>query len=176
MKNILMLLLGLMISTLAISQSQSMPTDSESLYPQYYIENGDTIGGIFTIKQMQKIDNDLELLCLLEQKGTNCDSVIKSYIVVVDEYGKQVAKLEIINTSLEKINSDQKLMISNLNTQISNYKKDIELANTQLKIKDEIITNKDKQIKRMKIKQALTIGGGFISTGFAFIIGYMITK
>lgn len=174
MKKLLILILGIIISNVSISQNQINPLPES--YPQYYVVNGDTIGAIFTIEQMQKIDNDLELLSLLEKKGINCDSLIKSYIVVIDDYGKQVAILESTNASLEKISSDQKLMILNLKEQISNYKKDLELANAQLNAKDEIIVNKDKQIKHMKIKQALSIGGGFITTGIAFIIGYMIAK
>lgn len=175
MKRILILILAMIISNISISQTQSqlMP---ESSYPQYYIENGDTIGVIFTVEQAQKVDNDLELLSLLEKKGISCDSLVKSYIVVVDNYGKQVAILESSNISLEKITTDQKSMISNLKSQISNYKKDIELANTQLSTKDEIITNKDKQITHMKVKQAFAIGGGVISTGVAFVLGYMLPK
>ena len=61
MKRILILILAMIISNISISQTQSqlMP---ESSYPQYYIENGDTIGVIFTVEQAQKVDNDLELL------------------------------------------------------------------------------------------------------------------
>ena len=52
-------------------------------FPAWFIHKGDTVGLIFTIEQVQKIDSDLELLSWLEKKGFTCDSTISVYIKLV---------------------------------------------------------------------------------------------
>ena len=59
MKTILLSLLILIIPTLSFSQNNNLP--------QYFIEGGDTIGILLSIEQVQKLDNNSQLLDLFKQ-------------------------------------------------------------------------------------------------------------
>lgn len=145
-------------------------------YPAYHIVNGDTIGIIITVKQAQKIDNDLELLQLFKASKVNCDSTIKTYLIIVDEYDKQIITLENKINVLTTIKDTQNSMINNLNLRINNYKEELSLADKQLSISDKIIKNDEKIIKRLKFKNYLTIGGGILGTALGLILGLMVIK
>lgn len=170
MKNLLLTLILFLICQVGFSQTNFVKED----LPSYYIQNGDTIGVIISVNQLQKLDYDVELLNLLEKKGINCDSTIKRYISVVNEYGKQVALLETKIQKLESINSDKDSMISNLKSQILNYQSDLSRAEVQLQYKDQMINNQEKRITKLKIQRAVTIGGGVLGTVVGFLIGFFV--
>jgi hypothetical protein len=166
MKSILITLFSLIISIQSFCNS----------YPAYHIVNGDTVGIIITIKQAQKIDNDLELLQLFKASKINCDSTLKTYLIIVDEYDKQILTLENKINVLTTIKDTQNSMINNLNLRINNYKEDLVLADKQLSISDKIIKNDEKIIKKLKFKNYLTIGGGILGTTLGLLLGLMISK
>lgn len=153
MKNIILLILSMIMLT---------SLKAQTTYPAYYVKDGDTVGVVFTIEQAQKIDNDLELLKMLKIMRSNFDKTEASYISVIDNYGKQVALLDIKITAMDTIISTQKSMINNLNLQIDNYKKDQTLAKSQSDLKDEIIKNQKKQIRKQKVQKVVGFGAGII--------------
>lgn len=170
MKNLILSFLLILSSFSCFSQVNF----SKDNLPAYYIQNNDTIGVILTVKQLQKLDYDVELLSLLEQKGINCDSTIKKYICVLNDYNRQVALLEVKISTLEDIIYDKDEMIQNLKSQIINYQADITRAETQLQLKNEIIKNQEKRITKLKIQKALSIGGGLLGAVTGFLIGFLI--
>ena len=66
MKNILLTILILIMTTLSFSQNNDLP--------QYLIEGGDTIGILLSIEQVQKLDNNSQLLDLFKQLQIDCDN------------------------------------------------------------------------------------------------------
>jgi len=144
--------------------------------PAYYIVGSDTIGIVVSVEQAQRIDNDLELLSLLKSKGVKCDSVIGAYVSVVNESERQIGILNIKISSLEDINEGQNHMIGNLKRQIENYKEDLSKSEMQSRLKDDIIKSNEKEIKRLKVKNKLFLGGGILSTIFAFVLGVIVSK
>lgn len=167
MKNTLIFLLTL-LSLTTLSQ------DTTS-FPQFYIENEDTLGIILSIEQAQQIDNDAELLELLQQKGINCDSTIKAYIKVVNEYDNQIAILELKIKSQQVIIEQKDEQIKNLNSRLENCETDVLAANRQIEILQETIKNLEKRMTLAKIKSGLKLGGGVVVGGIlGFILGVVI--
>jgi uncharacterized coiled-coil protein SlyX len=170
MKNLLLTLILFLTYQFGFSQINFV---KENL-PSYYIQNGDTIGVVLSVQQLQKLDYDVELLELLEKKGFNCDSTIKKYICVVNEYGKQVALLETKISKLEEVSDVKDDMIKNLKGQILNYQVDLNRAEVQLQYKDQMIKNQEKRITKLKIQRAVTIGGGVLATAVGFLVGFFV--
>ena len=101
MKNILLSLLILIIPTLSFSQNNDLP--------QYFIEGGDTIGILLSIEQVQKLDNNSQLLDLFKQLQIDCDNIETSYAGVINKCNEKIALLELNlsdfrNQSIEKDN------------------------------------------------------------------------
>ena len=160
MKSILAFIFSCLLTLSSFGQSTS---DSTS-YPQYYVVNGDTVGVILTIEQLQKIDNDLEIKNLLEKSLIDCDSLSSQYIVVVSKLENRVTILEVKNSELLKASEQQDQIIKQLNLKVSNYEKDLNLCDEQNKKKDTIISNQQSTINK------LLIGGGALNLGLLVIL------
>jgi uncharacterized protein YaaN involved in tellurite resistance len=174
MKKIFILILTLIISVSGFSQTIPAPQDSliKSL-PAYYMQGNDTLGVIISIDQAQKIDNDLELLQLFEDMRVSCDSVVKHYIVVVNQYERKIAVVEAKFNKSDSTVKDQKLIINNLNKKIDNYEADLKLAQKQLKMKDDIIANNEKMIGKLQLTKGIGLTGTVV--GFGLFILHVAT-
>jgi|APCry1669189665_1035243.scaffolds.fasta_scaffold04455_4 hypothetical protein len=150
----------------------SFSLKSQTIYPSYYIKNGDTLGVIITIQQAQKIDNDYDLLSLLKEYKTKQDKLDSSYLVVIDNYGKEVATLKLKISTLEDLNNGKNLEIANLKSQIDGYKQDKLLSDLQLAKKDTIISNYKVQNIKLKVQRtvAFGVGGGLTIVGIILLL------
>ena len=174
MKHLLTLLVGLILSVSTMAQQIKPSLDSTKTieYPSFYIVGGDTLGIIISIEQAQSLDNDLELYGLFEKMKISCDSTIKAYVVVVNEYSSQVAILETKIKSLENTNQSKDNQIKELNSQIVNYQTDLEKAGIQLKLKSKLITNQEKRITVLKLQRAsYSIGSGIVGVVVGILVG-----
>lgn len=153
--------------------------DSTDTTPRYlvgYNDNvkPDTIGIVLTIKQAQRIDNDLDLLNLYRNMHTDCDSTITFLVRVVDDY----KTLNIL--AQDKYKAYDSALVDTKN-QIDNLKQQITINQNQLLVDKSIIVDKNQiisidklQIKHLKQqKRAITIGGFVISGSlFYLLIGH----
>lgn len=163
MMKTLLLSLFMMITLSSYAQMDVTPKIE---YPSYYVNNnGDTLGILISVEQAQKVDNDLELLGLLKNMKFKSDSALSSYIIVVDKYENRIAILDAKISTLDSINSDRKEMINNLNKQIFNFKSQIDIADNQIRLNNDIIKNKDKRIRRLQVQKIF----GFIGSGAFFV-------
>ena len=150
--------------------------DSNISVPRYlvgYNDNvrPDTLGIVITIKQAQKIDNDLELLTLYRNMHTDCDSSVSFLIQVVDDYKKLNVLAQLKFKAYESAISDQKNQIDNLKQQISIKEGEIKVRDTQIKDKNDIINIDHIQIRHLqKQKAGLIIGGGSIIAGLVYML------
>lgn len=163
MKSVLTFILTCLLSVSAFCQAKDTVD-----YPQFYVVNGDTVGVILTIEQVQKIDNDLEIKNLLEQSLIDCDSLSSQYIVVIDKLEQRVAILEVKNNELLLATKQQESIIKQLNDKILNYEKDLKLCEEQSAKKDNIISNQQGTINK------LMFGGGVLNLTLLIIIGALI--
>ena len=173
MKHLFTLLVGLILSVSTMAQQNKPVVDSTTIdYPSFYIVGGDTLGIIISIEQAQLLDNDLELYGLFQKMKINCDSTIKAYVVVVNEYSNQVVILETKIKSLETTNQSKDNQIKELNSQIVNYQTDLEKADGQLKLKSKLITNQEKRITGLKLQRATySVGAGVIGVVVGILVG-----
>ena len=174
MKKITLLILTLVLSLISFSQEMVKPNDSliKNL-PAYYIQNNDTLGIIISINQAQKIDNDEELLHLFEDMRVSCDSIVKHYVVVVNQYERKIAIVEAKFNKSDSTVKDQKIIIGNLNKKIDNYEADLKLAKDQMNMKDKIIANNEKMIGKLQLSKGIGITGTIV--GFGLFILHVVT-
>lgn len=177
MKFISILAFCLLLVTNCFSQySVKIDSFEKQELPTWFIYKGDTVGLVFSVEQVQKIDSDLELLSWLEKKGFTCDSTISAYIRVVDEMGRQIT---IFKTSIEELNgkiSDKDKQINNLKIQVANQQKQIDLANEQLADYQKVTENNNRRISNLKLQRNLWIGGGVLTTITATLVTFLILK
>lgn len=169
-----LLILFTILSINLYSQIHVDTFDVNKELPDWFIHKGDTVGLVFSIEQVQKMDSDLELLSWLEKKGFTCDSTIAAYIKVIDEYGKQVTIFKAQVFELENKISDKDSQILNLKKQIDNHKEEKNLYKSEIEKLNEIIQNDNKRIRNLKKQRNLSIGGGALLTTVAALITYFI--
>lgn len=155
MKKLLITLLLSLVTILGFGQD----------YPKYYVENGDTLGLVFTLEQAQTIDNDLDLLVLLEKSQLQCDSVNKQYAIVIEGLN---GKIVILEDRIKNLNGQIVLKdgtINDLNTKVKHLQNELKLANEQISIKEEQNKNLSDEIGRQKFRKWI----GYIGTGVSSI-------
>lgn len=163
-----LILIFTLIFTIPFTFCKSLNNSDSTEYPRYYIVNGDTLGVILTVEQVQKIDNDLELKILLEKSLIDCNSLSSQYIVVISNLENRIAILELKELELYNVNNTQSQIINKLNTEISIYNKELSLCDEQGKNKDSIIKNQKKTITK------LIIGGAAETLLMLITIGALI--
>jgi peptidoglycan hydrolase CwlO-like protein len=151
----------------------TLPVKTED-FPAWFIHKGDTVGLIFTIDQVQKIDSDLELLSWLEKKGFTCDSTIAIYIKLVDDFEKQVTILKTTVSELNKDITDKNSQIKILKEKGEKYEEDLKLANTEILKLNKVVDNSNQRITNLKIQRNLSIGGGVLVATAATLITYFL--
>lgn len=172
MKKIMMILFCIVFTISAKSQTFNVDSFRHNL-PSYYVQNNDTLGIVISIQQAQKIDNDEELLQLFEKMNVSCDSTIKKYIAVVNEYDKKIAVMEVKISKLETISKEQTTQINNLKSQIINYQIQMDLLHQEIVSKDNIINLQEKQIMKLRFGKGAGVTGTIV--GFGLFIIYALT-
>ena len=169
---IIFLILSLFITINVFSQeidTISTETNTESVVfnkenlPQYFIQNGDTIGVILTVKQLQILDNNTDLLELFEKKGLKCDSLDSYYVAVIDEQDRKIHIQEVKIENLNQQLDNQKSQINNLKQQVASKILELDLATQQLDNKDEIIEGLKKDLNKANTQKII----GWSATGVA---------
>lgn len=150
-------------------------------YPIYqYDSTNQIMTVVFSLKQAQTIDNDYEYLELLEKSRSGCDSLAKSYQIVIKDLGRIVAQQDISIKDLNNLNSKNNVLIDNLNGQIQGYIKDKILCDSLGVIKDDKISSLSKENFKLKVKNTgISIGlgsFGVISLGVSIYLGLKLAN
>jgi hypothetical protein len=159
MKNILIICF-LLISFSIFSQK----------YPRIEKDSSGNQVVIMTIEQVQKIDNDLEILSLLEEAIIDCENLNNSYIKVIDEQKKTIANLEISKSLLGDQIVDKDKAIANLQERLNNT---ISLSNECEEQKKELNNKVDvlqKEVRHLKIRRNIGYGVGILG-----VLGVILT-
>jgi peptidoglycan hydrolase CwlO-like protein len=162
MKKILITMMLILSSVFAFSQIDYPRIERDSLGQKVVV---------MTIEQVQKIDNNLEILELMERAQLECDSLNLSYIRVIDNQNRQISLLEIdIKHLKEQINSKDE-QITNLQTRLSNSETTNKLCEDQKLnyekqvdiLKDEVRKQKNHKIVGFIVGGVGTLGGILLS-------------
>jgi polyphosphate kinase len=151
-----------MISFFAKSQTDDLP--------RYLIQNGDTVGVVISVEQAQALDNDAELLELFKKLRINCDNLDAHYVEVINAQNDQIALLKVNTKELQ----GQGVA---LNNQIESLKEQVQNSEKNNKLCDELILNKEKEIKilkkeifRQKVKKIISVTGNVILVAVTTIL------
>lgn len=139
-------LLITILSFLFITNTYSQYSKSE--LPTFYIENGDTLGVLISVEQLQKIDNKLELLSQLELLGVKCDSLETFYIKVIDNL-KEKNRIQ----AQMLVNKEQSELI--FKSEIDKLKKVILLEQEKHEITKSQLTLTESQLLKAEEKSEL---------------------
>lgn len=179
MKYLITLLLSLSLSLNIFGQ-----VNSQQNYPVYQYDSiNHRMLVIITVDQAMTIDNDYDLLDLLEKSKTGCDSLMASCQIVVSNLGKVIASQEIKLRDASILNNKNNEIIKNLNEQIKKYIEDGMKCNDLVKNREDVITEKNREIMKLKIHKiaGYTIAGGIggaivVGLVYGFVSGHLIIK
>jgi translation initiation factor 6 (eIF-6) len=147
MKYIFLTIIGMFITINSFSQEYpKLDTDS----------NGNKII-VMTYEQAQKIDNGLDLLFLLEQLELDFKKNDEVTLNVINDQNQLISSQKIEIDLLRKSNSNKDNQIENLKSRLNNCENMIQLSNDQIMLKDDIINENNKQIKKLKKQKAIGI-------------------
>ena len=126
-------------------------------FPQYVTKNDKTIGVILTIKQLQNIDSDLELLKLFKQLTIESKSIEEYYITIVNDQNSKIIVLEKTINELKSLSNDKDIIIEDLKNQVSKYKEVNELSDEQIQNDQIIIEELKSDLTKEKTKKIIGI-------------------
>ena len=161
--------LSIFINIDAFSQTQDLP--------RYYVENGDTLGVILTIKQAEKIYNQQVLLELYEGYKFGCDSLTKKYYVIVNEYERKQLVDKTLIDQLDKNLKEKENTCVLIGDKNKNLQVDLGKCDAENKLRDGKISDMSKIIDELKNQRRWLLGG---TVGFGaftlFMLGVLATK
>ncbi len=177
MKNIL-LFIFIIISIISKSQNQyeyeNLRLDRPDL-PAYLIANvSDTIGIVFTIENVQKIDKNLEVLEYMESQQSQIDTTEFFFTSLVSDLETKIdiQKHKIMNLISQSLVKEG--LITNLRSQMEEKNGTISRKDTEISNLNKIITNDKKEIKKQKFLKWVSIVGGVIAAVATGIISQSI--
>ena len=161
MKNFLSLIVGLVLSLSAYSQYSQPKID----YPKFETDSNGQQVLVMTIEQAQSLDNSTDLLALLEKQSTQIGQYDSVCVRVINDKEQVIAsqKMEIVKLKESIDNKDQQ--IKALQGEVDAYLKKILILEEQVTNRQQVIDEKNLQIRKMKTKM---IFGG-VSGGVAII-------
>ena len=140
-------------------------------YPYIDVDANNCKIVVMTVEQAMKLDNNSDLLYLYKQLDSSFDDYDKACIKVVDDKNNVIHVLEMEIGTLKggAIIKDDK--ISNLQKQIFEYTKNELIYNDMLDNREYIISEKNREISRLKTKILVGgIGGGVVITGLIYLL------
>lgn len=174
MKSLLLFILSF-FSVVVYSNGIDSIIDVKNL-PQYLIWSGDTIGVVLTIDQLQKLDNQTDLVNLLEVMSIKCDDVNSKYVMVINRLEQKIAIQEIKIENLEEQNIIRDDIILNLKKQVQNREESIAFCDQQRTNDSQIINGLRDDLRKLKIKNMV----GWMTTGVgmatAIVLSIMLSK
>ena len=142
------------------STFESSVNDFQDL-PQYFIQNDDTVGILLSVSQLQKLDNNTELLELFKVMDLQCDSINSYYVGIIDDLENKIHIQEVKISNLLQQIDEQNSMIENLKQQVLNKSIQIDISNQQSNNKDKIIDGLKEDLRKANTKKVI----GWTSTG-----------
>ena len=82
--------------------------------PKYYVVDKDTVGIILTVEQVQKLDNDVELLELFKKLQLDCENVTTHYIKIINGLEEKVVLMEVSIKDLNNKSKEQEIEQQNI--------------------------------------------------------------
>ena len=166
MKNLLILLFGLIISVNSFSQID---------YPRYEVDSLGQKVVVMTIEQAQKLDNNSELLELFEQLNTQIGNYDSVCVQTINDKNRVISEQKVLIEQLKSSLDTKDTAITNLQNQVLKYQENEILFNRQITNLNNQIKLKDDKIKDQKTK--MIIGGSISGVSIiGLILGILFIK
>lgn len=143
--------------------------ETQDTLPKFLINGSDTMV-VLSLEQAQKLDSDEELLSLFKLNKISCDSLGTYYVNVINDKNETISllKVKMIKKDSEIIVLNR--MISKLKLDITKYKENEELYESELSNNKKEAEILKKEIRRQKFKKTIA----WISTATIGVI-YIIS-
>lgn len=166
MRNFLILIF-LIISTISFSQ--------EIEYPRYDIDSLGQKVVVMTIEQVQKLDNNSELLELFEQLNSQIGSYDSVCVKTINDKNIVISEQKILIDELKNSLDTKDSAIVNLQNQVTKYQVNEVIFSEQIENLNKQIDLKDEKIRKQKTR--MIIGGGIGGVSIiGLILGILLIK
>lgn len=144
-------------------------------YPRYEVDSLGQQVIVLTIEQAQKLDNNSDLLILLEQYAQKIADYDSICVKTINDKEKVIDLQKIEIKTLKENLAVKDKEIGNLQKRVAEYIVKETFWSEQMKLKDETIQIKDKQIRGLKSKMIWGgVGGGVAIIGL--ILGLVLVN
>lgn len=160
MRKLFTLLMTLVFTTMFSQVTQ------EIKYPRFEVDSLGQKVVIMTIPQAMKLNNNSNILEKFEKLQAEMQDYENICIKVIDEKDKVIAKLDVVITKQDGqlIVKDEK--IKALQGEILGWMEKTGALEKQLANRQQVIDEKDKQLRRLKTKMVITgVGGSVVIVG-----------
>lgn len=134
-------------------------------YPRYEVDSLGQKVVVMTIEQAMKLDNNSELLTLFEKLNSQLGEYDSICIKVINDKEKVISIQTVEISKLKESLNIKDEQIASLQHRIAEYIVNIGILQDQVKNREDVISEKDKQIRGLKTKM---IFGG-IGSGVAIV-------
>jgi len=169
MKKFLSLIVGLVLSLSAYSQYSQPKIE----YPRYETDSLGQQVLVMTIEQAQSLDNGTDLLVLLQKLNTQMGDYDSVCVKVINDKELVIAsqKMEIKKLKESLVNKDEQ--IKSLQGEVAAYLKKILILENEVANRQQVIDEKNLQIRKLKTKMVVGgLGGGVAIIGL--ILGLLV--
>lgn len=146
-------------------------------FPRYVIQNKDTLGILFSLKQSQEILNDKKRLSLYKNLKTTGDSLLQKYWVLNTKLEDNEIKYTSLIELYKKNEQENQTILLNRESKIENLTLDLKKCDEQFSLKNQQYMNDEQIIRSLRSKQNWLLGG---TIGFGvlsiFLSGAFISK
>lgn len=165
MKKILTILM-----TLTLMSVFSQVT-KEIKYPRFEVDSLGKKVVIMTIPQAMKLNNNSNLLEKFEKLSGEMKDYETICVKVINDKDIVISKLDITINKLENQVLIKEDKINSLQNEVSNWMQKNRVLETQIKNRQDIIHEKNKQISNMKVKMYVGgIGGSLAIVGLVLVV------
>jgi uncharacterized protein (DUF3084 family) len=138
-------------------------------YPRFSVDSlGQKIVEL-TVEQAQKLDNNSEVLILFQKLASEYRKSDSVCVKVINDKEKVITSQKVLIGNLNETVKTQNEMISTLQAEVNQHEEKAKILQLEVDNRQGVIKEKDKQIKKMKLK--MIFGGGL---GAAIITGLLI--
>lgn len=169
MKKFLTLIIGMILSLSAYSQYSQPKIE----YPRFEIDSLGQQVLVMTIEQAQNLDNGTDLLVLLQKQNTQMSQYDSVCVKVINDKEQVIASQKMEIAKLKESINNKDLQIKSLQSEVDVYLKKILILEDQVVNRQQVIDEKNLQLRKMKTKMIFGgIGGGIAIIGL--ILGLLV--
>ena len=176
MKKLILTLSAIFLISISVFSQDTTRIFKKEDLPQFYVQNGQTIGMILSIEQVQKLDNDTDLLLLLEKMELECDSLSQYYVAVVNEQGRKIYLLELQVSNLLNQGEEKDKLINNLKEQVANKVISEGLSQTQIGNLNKINEGLQDDLRKANFQKTIAWGTTGLAAAAAILLSIFLVK